>query len=154
MVAFERFSCSLSISEIALPSGTIIFVLFCKDAEIVSSCLNVMALSLKYVVKASFLSRGCLGVAFSYCDGCGFLSFSLKNRRLFLSFCNLNRSVFLSACQGCLCYGGFLGCLAIVVCFEHGFHGYDEFSWRFKVFDFCTYDFDAPSSLFARQELF
>jgi hypothetical protein len=51
-----RFSCSFRISEMALPSGTIIFVLFCKDAVIVSSCLKVMALSLKYVVKASFLS--------------------------------------------------------------------------------------------------
>jgi hypothetical protein len=57
MVAFERFSCSLRIREIALPSGTIIFVLFCRDAVIVSNCLKVIALSLKYVVKASFLSR-------------------------------------------------------------------------------------------------
>ena len=47
IVAFVRFSCSLRISDMALPSGTMIFVLFCSDVVIVSSCLKTIALSLK-----------------------------------------------------------------------------------------------------------
>jgi len=45
--ALLRFSCSFRISEMALPSGTMILVLFCSEVVMVSSCLKVMALSLK-----------------------------------------------------------------------------------------------------------
>ena len=55
-VVFVRFSNSFNIKEIAFPSGTIIFVLCCNALVIVSSCLNVMAESLKYVVRASLRS--------------------------------------------------------------------------------------------------
>lgn len=47
MVALERLSCSLRIKDMAFPSGTMILELFCRDAEMVSSCLNTTALSLK-----------------------------------------------------------------------------------------------------------
>ena len=47
IVPLVRFCCSFRISEIVLPSGTMIFVLFCSELVMVSSCLKVMAESLK-----------------------------------------------------------------------------------------------------------
>ena len=47
IVPLARFACSFNISEMTLPSGTMIFVLFCSELVIVSNCMKVIAESLK-----------------------------------------------------------------------------------------------------------